>query len=412
MSVSKPHRPFPIKLINIPGKLGFKIPGLKLDKMIKAAKRSTGLNDFGNEDFMERLAVLINSLNNEGRLTTIGRISAKETISRYLRNRLLIENHLKNHPEIEQQEIRKPLIIAGLPRTGTTILFNLLAEDPANRVPMSWEATLPFPPPKTATYDSDPRIQEMQKMFDQLSMLAPGLMAIHEFGALLPQECIPLISYEFVGVEFHSTYYVPGFLKFVDKQSWLPGYQYHKRMLQYLQSEHKKERWVLKTPGHLPVMDQLLEVYPDACIIHTHRDPMKVLTSVSSLNYTLRGIGMDELDPKEVGPDQLDMWESYLNRAIDVREKLGKNNPHFFDVQFEEVLEDPIALIERIYKHFDIPFSDEAKTNMQNHIKNKPRGQFGKHTYHLEDFGLDEKRDRPRLQRYCDYFNIPINTGL
>ncbi len=412
MAMAKPRRPLPIRILNYTGKVGLKIPSIAVDTQLTTAKKATGLNDFGDERFLEPLTILVDSLERESRLTTLGRISVRETIGRYLRNRLYIQEHLKKHPEIIQEEIRKPLIIVGLPRTGTTVLFNLLALDPANRAPLSWETSIPYPLPVEATYKTDPRIAKMQKNFDNLYSIVPTLKAVHEFASELPQECVAITSHEFLGIEFPLTYDVPSFSKWVNEQSWLPALKYHKLFLQYLQSGIKKERWVLKTPGHLPVIDDLLKVYPDACIIHTHRDPMKVMPSAASLFYGLTSVSIDDLDPKKVGVDQTAMWESYLNKSIDIRQKLGKNNKQFFDTQFEDVVRDPVALIERIYHHFDIPFTEETRNNMDQYMRDKPREEFGKHHYTLEDFGLSEKRDSSRFKRYCDYFNIQTNSDI
>ncbi len=412
MTVAKPNRPLAIKILNCAGKLGLKIPGIAVDAQLQAAKKATGLSDFGDEKFLEPLAILVDSLEKESRLTTLGRISVRETIGRYLRNRLHIQDHLKKHPEILQEEIRKPLIIVGLPRTGTTVLFNLLALDPANRAPLSWETSNPYPLPVAATYKSDPRIAAMQKNFDNLYSIVPNLKTVHEFAAELPQECVAILSHEFLGIEFPLTYDVPTFAKWMNRQSWLPALQYHKLFLQYLQSGIKKERWVLKTPGHLPVIDDLLSVYPDACIIHTHRDPMKVMPSAASLCYELRCVGIDDIDPKKVGIDQTAIWESHLNKAMEVRQRLGKDHKQFFDTQFEDVVRDPVALIQRIYQHFDIPFTEETKSKMDHYMENKPRDEHGKHHYTLDDFGLSEERDAPRFKRYCEYFNIQTNADL
>jgi len=412
MAIPKPNRPLPIRLLNSLGKLGFNIPPIDVETQLKAARKATRLDDFGGDGFLEPLTILVDALERESRLTTLGRISVRQTIGRYLRNRLQIQDHLKMHPELLDEEIRRPLIILGLPRTGTTVMFNLLALDPANRAPLGWEASMPYPLPLEATHKTDPRIAEMQKNFDRLYSIVPRLKTVHEFHSELPQECVTMTSHEFLGIEFPLSYDVPSFTKWVNQHSWLPALRYHKLFLQYLQSGFKRERWVLKTPGHLPVIDDLLEVYPDACIIHMHRDPMRVMPSASSLSYELRCIAIDDIDPKEVGVDQTDLWEAYLNKAIDIRQKLGKDNKQFFDTQFEDVVRDPIALIQRIYQHFDIPFTEETKKKMDQYMRDKPREEHGKHHYTPEDFGLSAEKDGPRFKRYCDYFNIQSGTEL
>jgi hypothetical protein len=379
-------------------------------RLLQAAREATGLEDFGGEQFREGLQRLLESLNGEAQLNLLGRIGARRTLLSILTNRLLLADHRKKHPRVEEQRIPEPLFILGLPRTGTTVLFNLLAQDPTTRAPLAWEVENPCPPPRAATYRSDPRIQAMQKQFANLSRMAPNMDAIHEFGAELPQECVAITGHEFLSVQFHIIFNVATYQDWVDRQSALPALRFHRRFLQHLQSEYAKERWALKTPGHLAVIDDLLEVYPDARIIHTHRDPLDVMPSLASLSYTLRGVSTDALDPHVVGRQQTDLWASHLQRAVQVRGSMPDRAERFFDVRFEDVAADPIAVIERIYAHFEIPFRDGFRERMQAFVAANPRGRHGTHRYSLEDFGLDRTTEAPRFAEYCERFEIPTRT--
>jgi hypothetical protein len=265
---------------------------------------------------------------------------------------------------------------------------------------------MPCPPPRQETYHSDPRIEKMDKQLANLSKMAPGLYAIHEFGAELPQECVAITGHEFLSVQFHILFNVARYQEWLNQQSALPALRFHKRFLQHLQCEYTRERWVLKTPGHLPVIDDLLEVYPDAHIIHTHRDPVDVMPSLASLSYTLRGIGTDVLDPHLVGRQQFELWAGNLERALRARERTRARAEQFFDVQFDDVAKDPIAVIERIYAHFGIAFSDAIRQRMQAYVAANPRGKYGPHRYSLEDFGLDRATLVPRFRDYCERFGI------
>lgn len=394
------------------GKMGIKFPSLNQDKLIAKAIKVTGFGDFGNEELLVHLNILLSAIEEEAQTTTIGRIAAKKIISRYLRDCLNIEAHLKQNPDITQKSITKPLIIVGLPRTGTSILFNILEQDPASRAPLTWELLYPYPPPKTATFETDPRIDEARKMVAATDYLEPRFKLIHEFGKQLPEECVAIFSHTLLSDEFNVFFNVPTYQAWYEKQEKKPIYAYHKRFLQYLQSEHMKERWLLKSPAHLPMIEELLATYPDACIIHTHRDPIKVMTSGSSLIYYARAMTTDNISPEMIGRQALNSWSDYLDKAVDARKKLGRNDKRFIDVQFEEVIENPIALVERIYTHFDMELSKEARSNMQNYIENRPRDKFGKHTYSPEAFGIDREKDGKRFKRYVEYFNVPINTGL
>jgi len=415
MTAAKPHRPLAVRAINGAGaglrKLGVPLLPVAEERLLRAARKQTGLDDFGGEEFREGLRRLVDSLNADAQLNVLGRISARTTLVSNLRNRLQLQDHRKKHPQVAGEEIRNPLFILGLPRTGTTILFNLLALDPANRAPLAWEVERPCPPPREASYRSDPRIEVMQKQFANLARMAPTLYAIHEFGAELPQECVAITGHEFSSVQFHIIFNVASYQEWLDRQSGVSALEFHRRFLQHLHSEYACERWVLKTPGHLAVIDDLLKVYPDAQIIHTHRDPVDVMPSLASLSYTLRGISTDVLDPHFVGRQQTELWAGHLARALRARERTRDRAEQFFDVQFEDVAKDPIAVIERIYGHFAIPFHDATRQKMEAYVAANPRGRYGAHRYSLEDFGLDRATLRPQFSDYCERFGIPTTDG-
>ncbi|MBW2289789.1 MAG: sulfotransferase [Deltaproteobacteria bacterium] len=414
MAAPKPHRPLAVRAINGAGaglrRLGVPLLPVHEERLLLAARKETGLEDFGGEGFREGLRRLVDSLNQDAQLNVLGRISARTTLQTSLRNRLQLQAHLKKHPQVAEQEIREPLFILGLPRTGTTVLFNLLALDPANRAPLAWEVERPCPPPHEETHHSDPRIESMQKQFANLIRMAPNLYAIHEFGAELPQECVAITGHEFLSVQFHIMFNVARYQEWLDRQSALPALEFHRRFLQHLQSEFPRKRWVLKTPGHLAAIDDLLEVYPDARIIHTHRDPVDVMPSLASLSYALRGISTDALDPHFVGRQQTELWAGHLERALRARERTRDRSDQFFDVQFEDVAEDPIAVIERSYAHFGIPFHEVARQRMQAYLAANPRGKYGAHRYSLDDFGLDRTTLQSQFSRYCEHFGIPTRA--
>jgi hypothetical protein len=414
MAAPKPHRPLAVRAINGAGaglrRLGVPLLPVDEERLLLAARKETGLEDFGGEGFREGLRRLVDSLNQDAQLNVLGRISARTTLQTSLRNRLQLQAHLKKHPQVADQEIREPLFILGLPRTGTTVLFNLLALDPANRAPLAWEVERPCPPPREETCQSDPRIESMEKQFANLIRMAPNLYAIHEFGAELPQECVAITGHEFLSVQFHIMFNVARYQEWLDRQSALPALEFHRRFLQHLQSEFPRKRWVLKTPGHLAAIDDLLEVYPDARIIHTHRNPVDVMPSLASLSYALRGISTDALDPHFVGRQQTELWAGHLERALLARERTRDRADQFFDVQFEDVAEDPIAVIERSYAHFGIPFHEVARQRMQAYLEANPRGKYGAHRYSLDDFGLDRTTLQSQFSRYCEHFGIPTRA--
>jgi len=415
MVTAVPNRPLSIRAINGIGgglrRLGLPLLELDQEQLLSAAQKATGYRDFGGDDFQVGMRHLLDSLDGEAELNIIGRLTARATLKNALENRLQLQAHRCEHPEVAEQEIRRPIFILGLPRTGTTILFNLLAEDPNNRAPLTWEVEKPCPPPEASSYTSDPRIAAMQKQLGRLSQMAPTLYAIHEFGAELPQECVAITGHEFRSVQFHIMFNVPAYQGWLDRQSYLPPLHFHRRFLQHLQSRHALERWVLKTPGHLDAIEELLEVYPDACIVHTHRDPIEVMPSLASLSYALRAMGSDVVDPHLVGRQQSELWGRHLRSAVEARGRLQARNDQFLDVHFEDIARDPVEVIGKIYRHFEIPFEDEARQRMNAFVAANPRGKHGTHRYCLDDFGLDREKERVRFADYCERFAIATKTS-
>jgi hypothetical protein len=412
MSLPPPHRPFGIKALNTVGAgiraLGWDPPSLEPQNLIDAAIRRAGSSDFGGEEFREGLEVFVDSVEREGALSTLGRISCRETLLRYLTNRLRLQEYRTAHPEVAAEVIERPIFIVGLPRTGTTILFNMLSQDPGHRPPLSWEVEWPVPPPEPETYHSDPRIKDAEKLFGNLDRVIPTLPAIHEFGALLPQECVPINAHELLTVQFHITFHVPSYQAWLNEQSMLRSYEFHKRFLQHLQSKYMLDRWVLKSPAHLPALNELLEVYPDALIIHTHRDPARVMPSLASLNYAFRCMNSDSVDPARIGRNVMDVWSLYLQRAVDARRQHSDKPGQFFDAQFEDTLRDPVDLLRRAYAHFGLEFTNAARDRMAAFLAANPRGSRGVHRYEPEDFDLDLGEIRERFSGYCSEFDVSL----
>jgi len=383
-------------------------PSLDPDSIVRAAARKAKSDQFGDKGFLEALPILVDAVEREADLSWIGRVACRQSLTMALESRFALYRHRVNHPEIVDVPIEKPLFIVGFPRTGTTILFNLLAQDPANRAPLGWEIQFPNPPPETATYATDPRIERARKYFGQMDTMAPSLASMHEVGADLPQECMPILAHSMLSPQANVAFNIPSYQDWVDEQDAGPAYAYHRHFLQHLQSRHMKDRWVLKSPVHLATLDALLDEYPDARLIFTHRDPAKTIPSLASLVYTVRGIVTDSVDPKKVGPEQLDWWAKSLDHAMEVREKHADKADQFMDIQFEEVIADPVAALARAYEHFDIPWSDEVGARMRGFLADNPRGKHGSHRYELGDFAIELGQIRERFANYCRAYDIPL----
>ena len=249
------QRPLGLRLMNGIGgalqRVGVPLVRLDEERLLTEATRRTGLSDFGDEWFRDPLRRLLDAYEKEAALTTLGRLIARNDILRLLENRLRLIDTWKRHPEILSTPICQPIVIIGLPRTGTTILHELLAQDPANRVPLTWEVMHPWPPPERATYVSDPRIAQVAKHFSRIDQVLPGFQAIHPMGAQLPQECVALMAHDFATMIYHTTNSVPSYQAWLEAADLRPVYASHRQQLQYLQWRCAGDRWVLKSPGHL-----------------------------------------------------------------------------------------------------------------------------------------------------------------
>ncbi len=410
-ALDKPFRPLPIKFMNAAGRIleRLNIEPITLQKealLAKAIKRADS-DDFGDTSFHEGLDRLLNSLEKEAELTLLGRLMAQTTLVDRLATRLKLIDWRKQHPEIADQEIRKPLFIIGLPRTGTTILHALLDVDPANRSPLFWEVEHPVPPPTPVSWDNDPRIAQVEKGLAQFEKLCPGIQAVHVMEARLQQECVAILAMDMMTEQYHCMFNVPGYTAWLSDQPKTFSLQFHKQTLQHLQSGGVAgARWLLKSPCHLHLIRELLDVYPDANIIHTHRDPIAVCTSISSMVAMLRGVGSDAIDLKVIGKQQLDWWEKLLGRSLDQRKQLEHRSSQFYDLKMSETVADPLGAVERIYDYFGYELKPAVKADMEKFMKNNPRDKHGSHTYRAEDFGIDAESDRRRFAEYCAYFGV------
>lgn len=401
----------PVRTLNAAGRalaaLGIDPVRLEPARALAAAEHRTGLSDWGDDRFREALDRYLDACRSEARLSLLGRIAVQRDTLRVLCNRLQLIDERKRHPEIADERVERPLFIVGMPRTGTSILHELLALDPENRTPLTWETMWPCPRPRVETYTSDPRIQQTAEQLAATDRIIPGFRKMHRMGAELPQECVMLLGHDFMSMQFHTSYRVPSFQDWLDDQDLVPTYEFHRRQLQHLQSGVPATHWVLKSPQHLWFFDALLRVYPDAQVIHTHRDPARVVASVASLVCLLRAMCSDEVDPEDVGRDWLGRISTALERALATRRRPGGDGPQFFDMHFHEYLADPVEMIGRIYAHFGRELSDTAAARMQAYLATHPADEHGHHRYVLSDFGLEPGAVRERMKRYQEHFDVP-----
>ena len=395
---------------------GLKHVGLSLVRfdeqdLLEEACRRTGLEDFGEDSFREPLRILLNTYDSEARLTLVGRLAAKHDTLRLLMTRLRLVHDRKRSPAITEQEIIKPLFIIGLPRTGSTLLHNLLAQDPANRTPLTWEVMEPSPPPEKVHFTDDPRIASTEKLLKKFDWLAQDFKRIHPMHAHLPTECVAIMSPSFASPQFQSTYQVPSYQKWLHSENLRPAYTFHRRFLQHLQWRCPPQRWVLKAPAHIFALDSLFAVYPDARIIQIHRHPLEVIGSVTSLDIVLRRAFSDAIDPKAIGVEAVKQWAEAANLMTNVHQhELVKRNG-VLDVYYRDLVHDPISTVQRIYEYFALPFTNQAKDGMEKFLKENPQNKHGVHTYSLSQFGLSSEFVLSHFKHYIYHFHLDLGSS-
>jgi hypothetical protein len=378
------------------------------DALVREAhERTGGLEDLGDGPYLEGLGRFVESLNGEARLNDVGRFMAKERMLLHTVNRLAYVEDRKRHPEIAQVGIEKPVFIVGLPRTGTTILHDILDQDPANRAPLTWELMFPSPPPTTEDAATDPRIVACQALIPSGDRQSELFKAMHPTGALLSQECVVMMGEAMCTPLFHNQFRVPGYEDWVDDEAdFAPVYDFHRRQLQHLWWRKPGDRWVLKTGAHLWGLPPLLATYPDARIVFTHRDPVKSMTSYASLTTLVRTRGSDDVDPFEVAAD----WTARLQKKVvgALAFRLANEFPDavFYDMFFPDFVADQFAEIEKIYAALDLPMSDAGAAAMQAYIAAHPKGVDGIHRYEPEEYGVDPGLVREQFAPYIEHFDL------
>jgi sulfotransferase family protein len=364
--------------------------GLDEQSILAEARAKAGLDDFGDESFREPLRVLLAALDREAGLLDFGRAAQRGRIVDLLVNRLRAEEQFRLHPEILAEEIGAPIVIVGLPRTGTTLLHRTLAQDPRLYSARWFECRYPAPFPGASTGGEDPRIAQAKAEVQAMLAGSPALAAIHPLDAMAADEEILLLEHSFLSTVPESGANVPSYGRWLDAHDQTPGYRYLKRLLQLLQWQKRRagqraERWVLKTPHHLGHADVLLAVFPDALIVQTHRDPLESIPSLASMITALWVLVAEKADPKEVARQWSNKMAAALRRCLEVRDR---HPDRFVDVWFLDAVRDPVGEAGRIYEVAGLAFTPDVEQRMRAFMATNPREGRPPHQYTLEEFGL------------------------
>jgi Sulfotransferase family len=352
-----------------------------------SASRITGLTDFGPDDYTEALEVLLGSYATDADLTPIGRKMSRGMLRGGLTARLLSQAAWQAHPEHADVRIERPIFVTGLPRTGTTALHRLLTADPGHQGLQMWLIEVPQPRPPRESWPADPVFQQLQAAFEQHHVAHPEFMGVHYMAADQVEECWQLLRQSVRSISYECLAHLPGYSAWLRDQDWTTAYRRHRRNLQLIGLNDTDRRWVLKNPSHLFALDALLEVYPDALIIQTHRDPRTAIASVCSLAAHATDGWSGTFRGAVLGRDQLSLWARGLATFTAARARYDP--AQFYDVQYETFTADPLGTVAAIYEHFGLPLSSAAEEAMRAlHAAAAAGDARPAHHYTLADFGL------------------------
>ena len=382
------HRPFP------------------LERMLAQARKHSGLDDFGDERFAVPLRRLLDSCLAEADLSLVGRIVVHWDVARFLRNLLHLREAERAAPEILRQRIVAPTFVTGLPRSGTSFLHMLLMQDPENMVPTVWQTLYPYPDRTARRGRRDPRVARVARYLRLFERLAPEFRSLYPIAPDTPQECSDITAHVFASLRFDTNYRIPSYRAWLDATGHLPAYRFHRRFLQHLQYQRATGgTWVLKCPDHVFALDAIRDVYPDARMVFVHRDPVKVLESVTRLTEVLRRPFSRHIDRCEIGAQESLRWLGGAQRMIDAADRDAFATP-ICHIRYRDLIADPLSTIEAMYRHFGLALSSTAAERIRLSVAEQPNGGYGEHHYRIEDYGLEPLHESERFAEYMARFDI------
>ncbi len=404
----RPYRPLPIALLNAVGRAGGHL-GLrgKLDvgKMVARARRRTGLASFGDEWFIEALHVLVRSINEEADLTTLGRWIQKRRIEGALATRLRVEELIRRRPEIREIDLGSVVVIAGLQRTGTTTLHRLIASHPEIRAVTAWEGLNPLPLPREEPGDPHARIRQALIGVRAIAYLAPAFFAVHPAEHDAPEEDVLLLDVAFMSQSAEATMHVPTYARWLEEQDHTRTYEEFRTLLQVLHWQRPRRHSVLKTPHHMEYLDTVLEVFPKATIVQTHRDPVKTIPSFCSMVAHGRGMFSDRVEPGEIGAHWLAKTCRLVERTARAREAADPRR--FVDISYYDLVNEPMAQLAKVYERAGIAFGPDAVSAAERTAGRNVQHRYGRHVYDADSFGLTPEAIEHGIAPYRHRHGIP-----
>jgi hypothetical protein len=381
------------------------------DALLTLARDSTGLDDLGEAEWPgweTTYRSFLTAADAEARLDLVGRVLTRAESLKVLQTWLRLQAHWQATPAVLAEPIDAPLFVVGPPRTGTTILLELLALDPSLRAPIAWEAVQPLPRLDDPVADAAERRRLAEAEQELWADIDPEFMTMHELASDLPCECVHFLAYDFAGPYWSMHYDTPSFTgwQLEHLETLARVYALHRRMLQTFQHGDEPRRWLLKSPAHVSTLPQLFAEYPDALVIHTHRDPRKFIASLVSLLGVVRGMRSDAVDVRALGPIMEMTYQLFLEGAIAQRTSGEVPDEQIVDSHFLDLMADPVANVHGLYDRLGLDWPAGHDARIRDYLAAKPKGRHGEHRYSFEAVGLDEDHVRATFAAYVAHYGI------
>jgi hypothetical protein len=371
---------------------------LSVEALHASATKATGMDDFGVDDdnYREALSVLLESFRDDADLTELGSKMSRFFVRNALVARLVSEAAFKQYPQHIDVPIERPIFVTGLPRTGTTAIHRLLTADPSHQGLQLWLAEFPQPRPPRETWQDNPVFRQLDAQFTKAHEEDPDYTGLHYMTADEVEECWQLLRQSLHSVSYETLAHLPTYSRWLAAQDWTKPYRRHRKNLQLIGLNEPEKRWVLKNPSHLFALDALFATYPDALVVQCHRPAETIMASMCSLAQTTADGWSTTFDGAQIGADAMETWSRGLERFNTARAKYDP--AQFCDVDYRELIADPLGTVAGIYRHFGMALTDEAQKAMADiHAESQTGARAPKHKYSLADYGLTVETVKERF---------------
>ncbi len=391
-------------LVGIADRLGAPFARLDQAHILEYARRRSGLHDFGDPAFLEPMSLVIDNAQKLG-FTNLARVFIRASYIKAVVNRLKLVAELSRNPEISKTPLKRPIFIVGFPRTGTTLLQNLLAQAPGRRGLRFWELITPLPVSSDPAIDRRRRLRAADIALFAGNMMAPEMNEVHEIGSESYEECWYLFMNSFSVLNWDLQTGLQDYGRYLLDRDMTGAYEEYRTWLQVLLQNDPAEHLLLKCPEHLWFLDALLEVFPDACIVWTHRDPVVSIASYCSMMSLPRRMLFGSFDPMQVGQDIASRFHDGVTRAMAVRDKADPSR--FYDVDFLELVKNPKQVAHDIAAHFDLSEPADMDARMAAWLAEERKDERGAHVYSADRYGINPDDIHERYAEYIERFSIP-----